>query len=82
MNSHRRPLVASVVIAFVLLLQISPAMAGPAGVVGDNDGRGRVELRYTKWITTPLPAPLPWLMEGFVNDGPVGSFVGEVPSGT
>jgi hypothetical protein len=78
MKTNRRALVASVVIALVLLLQIAPAVAGPAGGDGDKDSRGAVEMTYTKWITTPLPAALPWLMEGFVNDGPVGSFVGEV----
>ena len=78
MKTHRRPFVASVVIAFVLLLQISPAMAGPAGGDRDKEGRGRVEITFTKWITTPQPAPLPWSMAGFVNNGPVGSFAGEV----
>ena len=78
MKTHRRPLVASFVIASVLLLRVSSAMAGPPGGAGDQDARGRVEFTYTKWITTPLPAALPWLMEGFVNDGPAGSFVGEV----
>jgi hypothetical protein len=77
MKTHRS-LVASVVIAFVLMMQISSAMAGPAGGDGHKEGRGTVEITFTKWITTPLPAALPWLMAGFVNDGPVGSFVGEV----
>ena len=78
MRTHRRPLVASVAIALVLLLQIPSAMAGPAGAAEHREGRGPVEITYTKWITTPQPAPLPWLMAGFVNEGPVGSFVGEV----
>lgn len=78
MKTHRRPVVASIVIALVLLLQISPATAGPSGGAGHKEDRGPVEFRYTKWITTPLPAALPWLMAGFVNEGPVGSFVGEV----
>lgn len=69
--------VAPVAIALLLLFQVSPVVAGQTGGAPDND-RGRVEVTYTKWITTPLPAPLPWLMLGFVNDGPVGSFVGEV----
>jgi hypothetical protein len=78
MKTHRRPLVTSIAIAFVVLFQMSPAIAGPAAGDGDKEGRGAVEMTYTKWITTPLPAALPWLMEGFVNDGPVGSFAGEV----
>src|SRR4051794_34675591 len=78
MKTCRRSVIASVLIACVFLLHISPAIAGPAAGAADKDDRGRVEFTYTKWITTPLPAALPWLMEGFVNDGSVGSFVGEV----
>jgi hypothetical protein len=78
MKTHRHRLVATVAIAFMLLIRISSATPGAAGGAGDRDGRGRVEFTYTKWITTPLPAAVPWLMEGFVNDGPVGSFVGEL----
>ena len=68
--------VAPVAIALLLLFQVSPVVAGESGGAGNN--RGRVEITFTKWITTPLPAPLPWAMAGFVNDGPVGSFAGEV----
>jgi hypothetical protein len=78
MKTNRvRSRIASFVIAVVLLFQISPALAGPTEGAGNKD-RGRVEITYTKWILTPTSAPLPWLMAGFVNDGPVGSFVGEV----
>ena len=82
MKSCRRSLIVSVLIAFAFLLQIAPAIAGPAPGAADKDkdkdDRRAVEFTYTKWITTPLPAPLPWMMEGFVNDGANGSFVGEV----
>jgi hypothetical protein len=73
MQSH----VAPAVIALLLLFQVSPVAAGPSGRDGDED-RGGVEITYTKWITTPLPAPSCCLMVGFVDNGPVGSFVGEV----
>jgi hypothetical protein len=80
MKSCRRFLIVSVLIGFVFLLPIAPAIAGPGPGAADKDKDDRrpVEFTYTKWITTPLPAPLPWMMEGFVNDGANGSFVGEV----
>lgn len=67
--------VAPVAIALLLLFQVSSVVAGESRSAGND--RGRV-ITFTKWITTPLPAPLPWAMAGFVNDGPVGSFAGEV----
>ena len=63
--------------AVALLVQISPAQAK------DQDHNQRpVEITFTKWIATAPPAPAPQppfgLLEGFIGDGPVGSFVGEV----
>ena len=69
--------VASFVGAVALLVQISPVLAS------DKDDHNRpVEITFTKWGVTAPPAPAPQppfgLLEGFVNDGPVGSYVGEV----
>ena len=58
--------VASFVIAIVLLLQISPALAG---------GSPNVELTYTKWVTIAPGYPL---MEGVVGGDVVGTFAGTV----
>ena len=70
--------VASFVTAVALLIQMSPAVAA-----GQNDNNRPVEVTFTKWGVTapPPPAPQPpfgGLLEGFANDGPVGSYVGEV----
>jgi hypothetical protein len=63
--------------AVALLIQISPALATDQ----DHDRRP-VEITFTKWGVTapPPPAPQPpfGLLDGFVNDLPVGSYVGEV----
>jgi len=59
--------VALLVGAIVLLLEMSPAMAG-----GHGDNNRPVEITYTKWITT-FP-----LMEGFTGGDVPGVFVGEV----
>jgi hypothetical protein len=63
--------------AIALLLQIAPVRAGD-----ERDRNNPVDVTFTKWsVTAPaLPAPQPpfGLLEGFANDGPVGSYVGEV----
>jgi hypothetical protein len=69
--------VASFVGAVALLIQIAPALA-----TGHDDHNRAVDVTFTKWgvPAPPLPAPQPpfGLLEGFANDGPVGSYVGEV----
>lgn len=71
--------VASLVGAVALFILISPTLA--AGQGPDHNSRP-VEVTFTKWgvAAPPLPAPQPpfGLFEGFVNDLPVGSYVGEV----
>jgi len=79
MTLHRsRRRIVSIVIAIVLLLPFSPALA---------DGeRGVVVVRFTKWITgsaqpntNDSPAPTRTLMAGIVGGvGGAGDFVGEV----
>ena len=68
--------VAWLVGAVALLVQIPPALAT------DKDHNNRpVKVTFTKWgATAPAPpAPQPRLsLEGFADDGPVGSYVGEV----
>ena len=69
--------VASFVGAVALLIQISPAQAN------DRDDHNRpVDITFTKWlVAAPLPpAPQPpfGIFDGFVDDGPLGSYVGEV----
>jgi hypothetical protein len=66
-----RSCVASFVTAIVLVLQISPARGGD-DERGGKRHRRRVEVTYTKWITT-FP-----LMEGFTGGDVPGDFVGEV----
>ena len=62
--------VAWLVGAVALLIQISP------GLAHDRDDHNRpVKVTFTKWGATP---PAPPALEGFADDGPVGSFVGEV----
>jgi len=68
--------VALFVGAIVLVLQISPALAGArAEAEGDNYG-GPVEITFTKWITTAPPCPC--LMAGFTGGDVPGVFSGEV----
>jgi hypothetical protein len=66
-----RSRVASLVIVIVLLLQVTPALAGGPFNRGDDD-RKDVDITFTKWITT-FP-----LMAGFVGGDVVGGFSGEV----
>jgi hypothetical protein len=70
--------VAALVAAVALLVQISPALASNK----KHDNNRPVDITFTKWgIPAPAPpAPQPpfGLFEGFVGDGPVGSFVAEV----
>ena len=69
--------VACFVGAVAFLVQISPALASD-----QEDNNRPVEVTFTKWVipAPPPPAPQPpfGLLEGFSNDGPDGSFVGEV----
>jgi hypothetical protein len=75
-------LIVSSVIALVLLLQISPALAN--GASKDHDGKRGVVVGFTKWVTAVVPAnpaeaiPRRLLMAGVVRgDLGVGAFVGE-----
>ena len=68
--------VASFVCAVALLVQISPALAAD-----DKDNNRPVEITFTKWGAPPppvLPTPFFGLFEGFIGDGPLGSFNAEV----
>jgi hypothetical protein len=72
-----RTRVALLVGAVALLVQVSSTRAA------NNDHNSRpVDITFTKWVATapPPPAPQPpfGLLEGFVDNGVVGSFVGEV----
>jgi hypothetical protein len=84
--------IVSLVMAILLLLQISPVLAGgppdvqlamtqgspspgspvPGTETTRNEHRRRVDITFTKWITT---SPL---MEGFTGGDVAGAFVGEV----
>jgi len=64
--------VALFVSTIVLVVQISPARAGGDDGTGGNRHHRRVEVTFTKWITT-FP-----LMAGFVGGDVDGDFVGEV----
>lgn len=67
--------VALFVSAIVLVVQISPARAGGnGGRAGGRDHR-RVEITFTKWITTTVP---PTLMAGFTGGDVEGDFAGEI----
>jgi len=65
--------VASFVIAILLLLQISPALAGGPPEAAANNFRGRVEVTFIKWVTN-------WPNMAGVVSGDVGGglFAGEV----
>jgi hypothetical protein len=71
--------VVGFVSAIVILLQISPALAG-SGADGASNQRRPVDITFTKWITG-FP-----LMAGFVGGDVAGDFTGEVlqfqPSGS
>ena len=77
--------VSPFLIAAVLLLQLSPALATgqPDAQQATTEGSRPVEVTFTKWPTTGLP-PLPavpgrTLFQGFVGgDLGDGAFVGEV----
>jgi hypothetical protein len=69
---HVQSRVAALVSATVLLLQISPALAGGSPAKAGPDPRGPVEVTFTKWITA-FP-----LMAGFVGGDAVGDFAGEI----
>lgn len=82
-NRHRRSRIISSVIAIVLLLHVSPALA--SGATQDDDGERGVVVRFTKWVTAVVPAnpalvaPRRLLMAGIVRgDVGAGAFVGEV----
>ena len=61
--------VAAFVIAIFLLLQISPALAGPPpGAAGDNF-RGRVEVTFIKWVYDPAGINMAGVVSGDVGGG-------------
>ena len=63
----------TIVIAIVILLQISPALAGSTSDAGPaQDNQRPVVITFTKWITG-FP-----LMAGFVGGDVAGDFSGEV----
>ena len=74
--------VASFVIAILLLLQISPALAG--GAPKHHDDERDVVITFTKWITAVVPAvpadatPARILMAGVVGGHVAGTFAGEI----
>lgn len=74
-TNRSRILFASFVIAILLLLNISPALASGQNVTGGDKGKfhGRVDVTFTKWVTD-FPN-----MAGVVSgDAGAGLFVGEV----
>jgi hypothetical protein len=60
--------------AMVLVLRISPALAGEDLQPSDDHNR-RVEVTFTKWVLTL--GPNPGFMQGFTGGGVAGAFVGE-----
>jgi len=65
--------------AIALLFQISPALA--QGQRNNDNKEGPVDITFTKWAAPPPavpPTPFFGLLEGFFDDGLVGSFVAEV----
>ena len=80
MNTHPR-LIASVMIAFVLLLNMASALA--SGTPDDRHKHDTI-ITFTKWVTAVVP-PDPaqavssrFLMAGIVGGDVAGDFVGEV----
>ena len=78
MMTHRR-LLAAVMIAFVLLLNMASARATP-----DDHHKHDTIVTFTKWVTAVVP-PIPgeaaasrFLMAGIVGGDVAGDFVGEV----
>jgi hypothetical protein len=74
-TNRSRILFASFVIAILLLLNISPALAGGQNVTGGDKGKfhGRIEVIFTKWVTD-FPN-----MAGVVSgDAGAGLFAGQI----
>ena len=68
--------IASFVAAVALLSQIAPVLA-----TGTDDHNRPVDITFTKWTAPPPaspPTPFFGLLTGFANDGPLGSYNGEV----
>jgi hypothetical protein len=70
---HVQTHVASFVIATLLVLQISPALAGGPPEAAANDFRGRVEVTFLKWIPD-FSGSMAGVVSGDVGGG---TFVGE-----
>jgi hypothetical protein len=87
-GAHSR--VSPFLIAVVLLLQLSPALATgrPDAHQAPIQASQPVEVTFTKWVTGPVFVPDNFgitegrgLMEGFTGGDVPGSFVGEVLQG-
>src|SRR5258705_11444108 len=72
---RNRKLFASFVIAILLLLNISPALAGGQLATSGGKGKfhGRVEVIFTKWVTS-----FPNVAGVVSGDAGPGLFVGEI----
>jgi hypothetical protein len=70
---HVQTHVASFVIATLLVLQISPALAGGPPEAAANDFRGRVEVTFLKWIPD-FSGSMAGVVSGDVGGG---TFAGE-----
>ena len=68
--------VALLVSAIVLLVQVLPARAGGNDRREGRSDHGRVEITFTKWITTPTATGA--LMAGFTGGDVEGVFSGEM----
>jgi hypothetical protein len=68
--------VALFVSAIALVVQISPARAGGDDGAEGTNHRRRVEITFTKWITTATPTGA--LMAGFTGGDVAGDFTGEM----
>ena len=71
-----RTRIASLVSVVVLVVQIAPARAAGGDRGEGTDERRRVELTFTKWITTPTATGA--LMQGFTGGDVAGDFTGEI----